>query len=359
MKPVVLDKIGSVTMNCNLSREVRLTDEIRCREGDVLAVRVLTRKSTYNTIELPSGRFSMISPGDIVAGALGHRRALGGYAGHIPEKLAVGDKINILNLGGVLGICDSAHPDLGNPFEVEVLGAVLHFPYLGERIGVPANITQGAPPFVKKLDVGKVPVVAVVGTCMNAGKTFACTTLVQEFARRRLVVHAAKATGVSLRKDILAMEDAGADKTMIFTDLGVVTTQAKNAPDLSRTMLTMLAEEEPDIIVLELGDGLLGDYGVDAILADAEIRASFSAIVLAANDPVGAWGGLRRLREEYGLETTVVTGPTTDNVAGTDVIQNRMGVPAANARMSGARLGEIVLEKLGLREPPAEAVARG
>ena len=108
---------------------------------------------------------------------------------------------------------------------------------------------------------------------------------------------AAKATGVSLRRDILAMEDAGARQTQIFTDLGVVTTQRSNAPTLTRSMLTRLAEPGPDVIVLELGDGLLGDYGVDAILEAADLRAGFSAVVLAANDPVGVWGGLRLLDE--------------------------------------------------------------
>ena len=43
-------------------------------------------------------------------------------------------------MGGVLGIFDGVNPDLGPPFECEVLGAVLHFPYLGERIGVAARI---------------------------------------------------------------------------------------------------------------------------------------------------------------------------------------------------------------------------
>ncbi len=212
MRSVVLDKIASVTLNCQLAREVKVSDEYQCREGDVLAVRVLTRKSTYNTLELTTGRFSNVRPGDVIAGALGHRRALLGYAGHIPQKLATGDKINILNLGGVLGICTSVNPDLGSPFEVEVLGQVLHFPYLGERIGVPANIGHAVPPLDEVLDVRGVPIVAVVGTCMNAGKTQACQSLVQEFTRMRLSVMAAKATGVSLRRDILSMEDAGADR---------------------------------------------------------------------------------------------------------------------------------------------------
>ncbi len=346
MKSAVLDKIASVTLNCRLPREVKLGDQYPCEEGDVVAVRIASRKSTYNQLELTTGRFSLLKPGDVVAGALGHRRALLGYAGHLPETLATGDVVNLLNIGGCLGVCTSSNPDIGPPFDCEVLGQVLHFPYLGERIGVPANIRQGARPLTDRLAVGGVPVVAVVGTCMNSGKTFACTSLIQELVRARLRVHAAKATGVSLRRDVLAMEDAGASRTQVFTDLGIVTTQRSNAPALARSMLTHLAEPGPDVIVLELGDGLLGDYGVDAILEAEDLRESFTAVVLAANDPVGVWGGLRLLGERFELETTVVTGPATDNAAGTDLVRDRMGVPAWNARTHPAELAKHILEHI-------------
>ena len=62
------------------------------------------------------------------------------------------------------------------------------------------------------------------------------------------------------------MEDSGARRTLIFTDFGVVTTTAKNGPALTRTMLTEMASAKPDVIVFELGDGILGAYGVEAIL---------------------------------------------------------------------------------------------
>lgn len=347
MKSVVIDKIASVTANCRLQREVKVSAEFQCNEGDVIAVRVLSNKSTYNRLELTTGRFSQLKSGDVVAGALGHRRALMGYAGHIPEALAVGDKINLLNIGGCLGVCTSSNPDIGPPFECEVLGQVLHFPYLAERIGVPANISQGAQPMEDVLNLGGVPVIAVVGTCMNSGKTFACGSLIQELVRGRLKVSAAKATGVSLRRDVHAMADAGATETMVFTDLGVVTTQRKNAPALTRSMLSALARGNPDVIVLELGDGLMGDYGVDAILESDDIREAFTAVVLAANDPVGAWGGHRQLADRFGIETSVITGPATDNVAGTDLIRDKIGVAALNARTHPAELAAHVRGRLG------------
>lgn len=351
MKTVVLDKVSSVTRSCQLKREVRLTPEIPCEEGVVVAVRVLTDKSTYNQLELPSGRMAQVKRGDIVAGALGHRNALFGYAGHLPASLAPGDRIHLLNMGGVLGICDSVSPDLGPPFECEVLGAVLHFPYLGERIGVAARI-GGLPldPDAPVITAG-VPVVALVGSCMNCGKTAAACALVRELSHGGLVIDGFKATGVSLRRDVLAMEDAGARATAIFTDLGVVTTTDANAAAVTRTLLTRLAANRPDAIVAELGDGLLGAYGVAAILEDEKIRAAFTAVVLAANDPVAAWGGVRMLRERFGIEPAAVTGPATDNLAGTRIIEEQLGVPAINARLDAVRLTARVRERL---QVPAE-----
>jgi len=346
MKRVLLDKIGSVTQTCRLSREVRLAAEIPAVEGGVVVVRVLTSKTTYDQIELPSGRLSKVKPGDVVAGALGHRKALFGYSGHVPDEIRPGARLHLLNLGGVIGLCDSVNPDLGQPFVCEVLGQVLHFPYLGERVGLPAHIAQGAIPLDDRLEAGGIPVVAVVGSCMNSGKTQAACALIQAFAHRGLKVAAGKATGVSLRRDVLAMEDAGARRTLIFTDLGVVTTTPAVAPRVARTLLTHLAGDAPDVIVLELGDGLLGLYGVDAILDDPGLRGAFRAIVLAANDPVAAWGGARLLRERHATETTVVTGPATDNAAGSRLVERETGRPAVNARTDAETLAGIVLAAL-------------
>jgi hypothetical protein len=135
----------------------------------------------------------------------------------------------------------------------------------------------------------------------------------------------------------------------------VVSSTPANAPALTRTLVTRLAAARPDVIVAELGDGLLGAYGVAAILDDPQIRSAFTAVVLAANDPVAAWGGVRMLRERFGIEPVAVTGPATDNLAGTRIIEEALGVPAINARTDGERLAAQVRKAVGLMA--AEAVA--
>ncbi len=358
MKTVIVDKVASVTQARGLGRELRVaTENLPSEEGVVVVVEVLNNKSTYNTLELTSGRMAKVGKGDIVVGALGHRKALFGYSGHVPPSIKPGDVVQMLNIGGVLGICDSANPDRGKPFDCRVIGVVLTFPYLGERIGVPARAGYRPLDAEAPLNVHGVPVVALAGTCMEAGKTAAACAIVARMRHRGLVVDAFKATGVSLRRDILAMEDAGARNTMIFTDLGVISTTRAVGPALTRTMLTDLSANKPDVIVFELGDGLLGTYGVDAILDCDDIRKALTGVVLSANDPVAAWGGVKLLRERFHVDPCVVTGPATDNSVGVDIIQQQMNVPAFNAMSNGAALGDRVIEAIGLAERFPASVA--
>jgi hypothetical protein len=349
MKTVVVDKVASITQALNLGRELRVeTRDIPCEEGVALVVEILNNKGTYNTLELTSGRMAKVSKGDVIVGALGHRQALFGYSGHLPEAVKEGDVIQVLNIGGVLGIVDSVNPEKGRPFDARVIGVVLQFPYLGERIGVPARVGYRRLDYAATVNTRNVPVVALAGTCMEAGKTAAACAIVSRMRHRGLNVHVFKATGVSLRRDILAMEDAGAHRSMIFTDLGVVTTTAKNGPAITRSLLTEMSQGEPDVIVFELGDGILGAYGVEAILSAPDIRSVLTSVVLSANDPVAAWGGVKLLRERFSIEPAVVTGPATDNAVGVNIIRDQFGVPAFNAITNGAALGDCVIQSLGL-----------
>jgi hypothetical protein len=329
-----LDRIASSTRNAALAPEVILGDAIIAEEGYVLAVRLLTDKSTYNEVEDLSGRMVALRSGDVLAGTLGVRRALRGYAGEVPKQIAVGDIINVLNLGGILGICTSENPDIGKPFDAEVLGAVLTFPELGDRVGRPAHIRDHAVPPAETLQCD-VPVVYVAGTCMNAGKTVAATELVRGLARAGYRVAALKLTGVSLMRDALSMQDAGAVAALTFNDAGAASTHAGMTVPVARGLLNRLVDPRgarPDVIVAELGDGILGEYGVQDILRAPDLMSLGAAYVMAAPDPVACWGALELMRGEFNLPITAITGPATDNEVGRRFIANELGLPSHNAR---------------------------
>ena len=338
---VILDKIGSATRNAKIPREVLLSEDIKAEEGMVLAVRIHGTKTVYNTLEDVHGRMIGINDGDIIAGVLGSRRALRGYAGAVPKSIKVGDMLDVLNLGGVLGKCTSVNIEIGRPLQAEVLGQVLTFPYLGERDGVPASIRANAVPWATKLD-RSAPIVYVAGTCMNAGKTFACGEIIRYLSRKGYRVCGAKLTGVSLLRDTLSMLDRGAIKSLSFNDAGVVSTTDAVSMPVSKGMLNALNKEEPDCLVVELGDGILGEYGVQAILHDDELMAPAAAHVMCATDPVAAWGAVELFKTKFKRPVSLISGPATAHAVGKDFIEGQIGVRALNARIEYELLGEFI-----------------
>lgn len=343
-----IDKIASVTRNVAVRHEVRVVPSVVAAEGYVVAGRVHGEKSVYNQLEDVHGRMVTLHDGDVIAGVLGHRNALHGYSGEVPEAVSVGDRLQILNLGGVIGRCTSHNPDVGKPFDVEILGAVLTFPEFEDRSGVPAHIRMNAIPPAEG-PWPAVPIVYVAGTCMSSGKTSAACRLIRQLAARGTAVGGCKLTGVSLRRDTLQMADYGARWAASFTDAGVVSTGERTAVPVAKALIHHLAAAGAEAIVAELGDGILGEYGVAPILADAELMSTAAAIVMCANDPVAAWGAQRVMSERFGLTIDVVSGPTTDNLVGTRFVRDQLGLAAINARTNGAELGDFIAERLAAR----------
>jgi hypothetical protein len=177
---------------------------------------------------------------------------------------------------------------------------------------------------------------------MNAGKTAAATELVRGLARSGLRVAAAKLTGVSLMRDALSMLDAGAIAALTFNDVGIASTHAGVTVSTAKGIFNRLAVARPDVIVAELGDGILGEYGVQDILRDPELMSVGAAYVMAAPDPVACWGAVELMRREFGLPITAITGPATDNEVGQVYITGGLGLPAHNARRDADGLVKAV-----------------
>ncbi len=92
------------------------------------------------------------------------------------------------------------------------------------------------------------------------------------------------------------------------------------------------------MVVAELGDGILGEYGVQDILHDPELMSVGAAYVMAAPDPVACWGAAELMQREFGLPITAITGPATDNEVGQVYITGSLGLQAHNARRDAAGL---------------------
>jgi len=332
-------KITSVVHRLNIDREVEVSEIRRpARDGDVVAVRAKAEKRIYGEVELVHGRMAKIFRGDVLVGALGRRRALKGFVGDCPPKVGPGDELAVLNLGGVIGVPRTPfHPDLGSPCLVEVLGFVLN------EKGETATVRNAAIPDPAP---GPLPALILVsGTSMAAGKTRAACEIIHELSSAGLRVDGAKLTGVACRRDLLVMNDHGALRTASFLDCGLVSTVgiADLAAQARKILRNLEETNHPDVVVAELGDGILGDYGVMNVLRD--LRDHLQVHVVCATDPAGAWGAREYLGRE-GVKIDIMSGPCTDSIVGINFVEKKLELAAFNACSSPHELGEAVLRIL-------------
>lgn len=339
------DKIGSATSPLKLTKAVAAIAENPAPEaGDVVLVRALSESVTYGNLELPSGRLAKINKNDVLLGVLGKRRALRGFVGDVPDTIKTGDKLQLLNMGGVMGICTGHHSSLSDAIDLEVLGIAC------DADEQPLNISSGA--IMPSSVLNQIaPLVIVAGTCMNSGKTVAATEIIKQAASSGLRVAGAKLSGIACLRDTLNMEDHGAIATASFLDCGLPSTAgADDLAPLAHGILNHLDSFSPDLIVAELGDGIVGGYSVDSILNDPAIDNATSVFVFCASDYVGVIGGVEVLKRK-GITIDVVAGSVTDSQMGEDFIQKELGLPAGNARRNGERLFDLIQATIAL---PAE-----
>lgn len=339
MTTITFDKIASVLKNVNLPDTVTVSNQIDCRDGAIVAVKILEDKRVYNQLELVSGRLSTLHKGDVIAVALGNRRALKGFVGEVPASLVVGDIIHVLNLGGVAGLCTSENVyEVGHALKTEVLGAVT-------KDGKTLNIHDFTlfPP-VSEL-TQSAPLIVVSGTCMNVGKTSVAGEVIKHATRAGFTVFGTKLAGIAALRDTYNMRDYGAKKVVSFVDAGCPSTVDSkiSVVDVARGAIQYLSQDNPDYIVIEFGDGIFGEYGVMDILKASDLQKNIVFHIGCAHDPAGALQ-LAKTCEDIGAPLDLVSGPVTDNEVGSRFVRNTLNIPAFNALTQNKLLFDQLLQ---------------
>ncbi len=340
-----LSKITSVVRRLNLSHSVEIGPDITAVEGQVVAVEVLEERGTNNVLEHASGRLGRAVKGDVIPAAFGKRRALREYSSDIPTRAKAGDVLYLTCESGVIGEISGLNEEWGVPLKVKLLGSIL-------VNGRPANLKQWAVRAPARLS-HSAPIVAVVGTCMDCGKTTAIVELVKQQAALDCKVAFVKLTGVAFMQDPLRVLDSGAASILDFVDAGLPSTCGSPEAALTSALrvLNEINQSKPDLIVAEFGDGLIGEYHVSHLLSAPEIKQHLAAILVGANDIVGAWGALQLL-DSFGLMPTLITGPAVNNATGVAFVEARLGVAAESNQHAMPKMGALVAQKLAAKTAP-------
>jgi hypothetical protein len=201
----------------------------------------------------------------------------------------------------------------------------------------------------------KAPVVLIVGTSMSAGKTTAARVIVRLLAERGLRVVASKVTGAARYRDILSCLDAGASAIYDFVDVGLPSSMAP-ADQFQRgleVLLSHIAAERPDVVVVEAGASPLEDY--NGGIAVKLLKPLTRVVVLAASDPYAVLG----VQSAFRLKPTVITGPAANTSAAVALAERLTGARGLNVldRAAASELDALLTARLrlgrraGRREP--------
>ena len=286
------------------------------RRGDYVAVEMLPGEHESYMVETPDGSPVDIWPGDVLVGAFGTRAATLEATGSW-EDVGEDMVMHSLTSAGVIGRMTSKSIDSGPVIEVRYLGHAV-------RDGRTLNMAD----FVAATEPNEIeaPVILIIGTSMDSGKTVAAVAMVRELVRMGMRVAGAKVTGVGRLRDTLAMKHAGASDIFDFVDVGFPSSVVP--PDEYREGLSLLtskiAATEPDVIVIEAGASPLEPYrGEIAMEALADL---VTCTVLCASDPYAVMG----VMSAFDMKPDLVTGRCTSTLAGIELIDRLVGVPAIN-----------------------------
>jgi hypothetical protein len=197
--------------------------------------------------------------------------------------------------GGVAAKALSWHTKISKgPTQITPVG------FVGDATGEPTNLRDFSLQPVDLLPQDRPPVIAVVGTAMDSGKTQTCAYLVKGLTLAGLQVGYAKITGTGAGGDTWLLKDAGAHPVLDFTDAGLVSTYLVPPPQIERVFVTLIAHltaAQVDAVVLELADGVLQSETA-ALLVSPMFRETVGGILFAACDSMGALAGSTWLKSK-------------------------------------------------------------
>jgi hypothetical protein len=310
------------------------------KPGDVVYARV-SSIGQHGSLENKQGRIHQISDGTHAVFVFGNRYAPDAFEGFVPKRMVT--EADVLARSGMIGQVREKNAGTKDPTKVNILG------YVVDSSGTPLN-TMDYPIGLAKnpLDPRKrrAKMILHVGTSMNSGKSTSAVACCWALAAMGRSVRASKVTGTSSLKDILHMQDAGAEIVSDFSHLGHPSTYMLDFDaviEIFKKLDAKIGNNPQKFWVVEFADGIL-QRETAALLRDEYVRSRIHRLVFSASDAFGAIGGLRILREEFDLTPDAISGRCTSSPLMIRELQDRTKIPIYNNMIRDLRqLSDLLL----------------
>ena len=307
--------------------------------GDVVYGSV-KRIGQHSSLENVSGRIHTIHHGTRGLFVFGNRYAPDYYEGLVPDEMKY--DVDLLARSGLIGTVKTKSSAVKDPTRIKILG------YLVDREGRVLN-TRDHPLIAPKSTEKKTPrasMILVCGTSMNSGKSMAAAACCWALTAMGHAVKASKVTGTASLKDILHMNDAGAIGYADFTYLGYPSTYMLSEEEVLGVFKRLdlkYANKSKNYWIVEFADGI-NQRETAMLLASETVTSRIHRLVLCANDAFGTIGGLRVLRERFGLVPDALSGVCSSSPLHVRELSVFTTIPIFNsARPDLNQLAEILI----------------
>lgn len=309
--------------------------------GDIVLARVL-ELGQHVRIERPDSRKASLFVGDEILVAYGNRYAPDQFEAEVPDNLG---PTHLVAAGGLAATVISAHANMARPTLIQPLGLLAD---ARGRMTLQrcAPFKAASPEDARTLRrVGRPLVVGVLGTSMNSGKTTTVAAIVRGLTKAGLEVAAGKVTGTGAGGDPMLFHDSGASRVLDFTDFGHGSTYRLEHAEVRSLLVSLireLASTGPDVIVLEVADGLY-QRETARLVEDPLFGQQIDQVVFAAGDSLGASAG-QTLLAQQGLTPVAISGLLTASPLAMREATAALDVPVLGKdELAGTQVADLLL----------------
>lgn len=266
-------KRSYITRNVKIDNATQLL-ESSPKSGDLLLCKIDKIKQ-HTRLEDIHGRRNHLYEGDTVIVVAAQRYATDQFCAELPTQEGY---CHLVAAGGIAGKVIHRSGQVKAPTEITLLGI------LGDQQGNALNLSDFAPLAKTPITSADIPVLVVIGSDMNAGKTTTACACINGLEKQGIKTAGAKLTGTGAGPDYWRMHDAGAHTVVDFLDAGYPSTIGLSNDDF----LTILKKFKAaaiaancKVLILEIADGILQPETKELINSTRFVQQITGAIVAA------------------------------------------------------------------------------
>lgn len=303
--------------------------------GDVIGASVL-KVNNHTRVYSFENKYLRLFKGDVIYGVLGYRYASDAFHADTIDMR----NLHLLTNAGLIGTVKEKHSNISEATKLKFEGVIINngneVLNLKTALFHPGNSNFNYP-----------PVIFVVGSGMNSGKTTTTAGIGRALFESGMRVALLKVTGSVSQRDIFEFESTSVNYTADFSDYGFPSTYLGNPDELEALFTKMLLDansSHPDIVLAEIADGIL-QRETQILLKSKLAMKSCIGVILTAPCACSALA-LTEKTKQIGHSPIAVTGIITNSPLFMKEFSQYDTTPIIDTKSEVAKFVEKIKEKM-------------